>query len=404
MASDAKSYSTVSRHVKLDFHHQVFFTHGAFRPENTTLLDVLSPQAGGEPHQANKKRVKAIVYVDKCLTNGSHISSSLLTDIANYFESHKTFLHLVTAPIALQGGEECKNDWSIVEGIWKNIHDFNLCRHSYVVIVGGGATIDMVGFAAATAHRGVRLVRLPTTTLSQGDGGVGVKNGVNFFGKKNWVGSFTVPDAVVNDAHFLQTLPVEHKRAGYSEAIKVSLIKDKNFFEEIESSASDLAKFVPEAMERLIRRSAELHLDHIANNGDPFEKGSARPLDFGHWVAHKIEAVSNFRIGHGHAVAIGLAVDITYCALIGMLPQAVADRCLGVLRQVGFPLYDPVLHEKTPSTGNYVVLDGLEEFREHLGGELTITLIDEIGHGVEVHEMDHQRIVEAINILQSKSA
>ena len=152
-----------------------------------------------------------------------------------------------------------------------------MCRHSYVIVIGGGAALDMVGLAAATAHRGLRLIRYPTTSLSQGDGGVGVKNGVNYFGKKNWVGTFAVPDAVVNDFSFLRSLPSNQKRAGFIEAVKVSLIRDRSFFEQIEERADELANFETDAMEQVIRKSAALHLDHIATSGDPFEKGSAWP-------------------------------------------------------------------------------------------------------------------------------
>jgi len=277
-----------------------------------------------------------------------------------------------------------------------------MCRHSYIVVVGGGAALDLIGFAAATAHRGIRLIRFPTTTLSQGDGGVGVKNGINFFGKKNWVGTFAVPDAVINDFSFLRTLPDNQKRAGYVEAIKVALIRDRAFFEWIEERADDLARFVPLAMEQLIRRSAALHLDHIAGSGDPFERGSARPLDFGHWIAHKLEPMSDFRVGHGDAVAIGLAADVIYCSRIGLLKEQAAERVLALLQALGFELYHSLLHAQN-SEGGSIILDGLEEFREHLGGKLTITLIQALGQGVEVHQMDDRQVLAAMDDLRNRS-
>jgi len=271
-----------------------------------------------------------------------------------------------------------------------------------VIVIGGGAALDLVGFAASTAHRGVRLVRFPTTTLSQGDGGVGVKNGINFFGKKNWVGTFAVPEAVVNDFSFLRTLPDNQKRAGYVEAIKVALIRDRAFFEWIESRASDLAQFQAQPMEQLIRRSAALHLDHIAGSGDPFERGSARPLDFGHWIAHKLEPMSDFQVGHGDAVAIGLAADVLYCAKVGLLKKEAAERVLDLLQVLGFETYHPLLHAKNDSGGS-IILDGLEEFREHLGGKLTITLIQALGQGVEVHRMDNEQVLLSIDDLRTRS-
>ena len=152
----------------------------------------------------------------------------------------------------------------------------------------------------------------PTTTLSQADSGVGVKNGLNAFGQKNFIGTFTPPFAVINDFNLLATLAPRDKRSGYVEAVKVACIRDANFFDELERDAGQLAAFEPAAMKQLIRRCAELHLDHIATSGDPFEAGSARPLDFGHWAAHKLEQLSDFHICHGEAVAIGIALDVIY--------------------------------------------------------------------------------------------
>jgi 3-dehydroquinate synthase len=230
---------------------------------------------------------------------------------------------------------------------------------------------------------------------------VGVKNGVNYFGKKNWVGTFSVPDAVVNDFTFLRGLPQSQKRAGYVEAIKVALIRDRSFFEFIEENAESLRLFQDNLLEQVIRKSAALHLDHIASSGDPFEKGSARPLDFGHWVAHKLEQLSDFQIGHGEAVAIGLAVDLTYSSRVGLVKPKTTERILSLLEKLGFPLYHDLLKEVS-ACGIQVILEGLEEFREHLGGELTITLIQGIGEGIEVHAMDRQSILLAVDDLHTK--
>jgi 3-dehydroquinate synthase len=243
-------------------------------------------------------------------------------------------------------------------------------------------------------------VRFPTTTLSQGDGGVGVKNGVNYFGKKNWIGSFAVPYAVVNDFAFLESLPARERRNGIIEAIKVALIRDGAFFEQIEAMAADLAELKQEALEKVVQRSAELHVEHIATSGDPFELGSVRPLDFGHWAAHKLEQLSEYRLRHGEAVAIGIALDVTYARLRGLLAPVAAARVLSLLERLGFELFaSELLH--TDEHGQLLVVAGLEEFREHLGGELTITLLSDIGQGVEVHEMDSRAVIRAIEILRS---
>jgi len=386
------TYSSIRRNVRLDFAHEVFFTRDAFVPENSTLADLLKSEQPG-------KRTKVLVYLDEGIIDGN---PNLPTLVGAYFQKHSNSLNLVCTPCFIRGGEEAKNDWGLVESIWSDLNQHGMCRHSYVIVVGGGAALDLVGFAASTAHRGVRLIRFPTTTLSQGDGGVGVKNGINFFGKKNWVGTFAVPDAVINDFSFLRTLPDSQKRAGYVEAIKVALIRDRAFFEWIEERANELSKFDQLAMEQLIRRSAALHLDHIAGSGDPFERGSARPLDFGHWIAHKLEPMSDFRVGHGDAVAIGLAADVIYCSRIGLLKEQAAERVLALLQALGFEIYHPLLHAQNQQDGS-IILDGLEEFREHLGGKLTITLIQALGQGVEVHQMDDEQVLHAIDDLRSRS-
>jgi 3-dehydroquinate synthase len=268
-----------------------------------------------------------------------------------------------------------------------------------VIAIGGGALLDMAGLAAATAHRGVRHIRFPSTTLSQADSGVGVKNGINAFGKKNFIGTFSPPYAVINDFGLLASLSERDKRAGYVEAVKVALIRDAAFFEEIEQRSKALRDFEPATMERLIRRCAELHVNHIAASGDPFEFGSARPLDFGHWAAHKLEQLSEYKIRHGEAVAIGIAIDTLYSASAGLLEAGSAERVLAVLEELGFELFaNELLH--ADSDNSLLVLAGLEEFREHLGGELTITLLGGIGRGIEVHEMSLPKVLTCLNELK----
>ena len=368
----------IARTIQLTYEHRVLFTRGVFDPANASLRDLVA-----EAYRPGRPPVKVLLVVDQGIAGADPL---LEERISRYADVHGDVMHLVEAPLLLPGGEACKNDWTLVERIWERIHTGGICRHSFVVAVGGGALLDLVGFAAATAHRGIRHIRIPTTTLSQGDGGVGVKNGVNYFGKKNWVGSFAIPHAVVNDLDFLRLLPPAQRRAGIIEAIKVALIRDRSLFEAMESMAGRLAKLEELSLETVIRRSAELHMNHIARGGDPFELGSARPLDFGHWAAHKLEQISGFRIGHGEAVAIGMAVDLIYARRRGMLSAEDEQRALGLIRAVGFDLYAPELAMR--QSGELVIVRGLEEFREHLGGELTITLVTGIGQAEEVHEMD----------------
>jgi 3-dehydroquinate synthase len=286
----------------------------------------------------------------------------------------------------------CKNNPQWVRIVQEAIHKAGLCRHSYVMAVGGGAVIDMVGFAAATAHRGIRYIRVPTTALAQADASIGVKNGVNAFGKKNFIGTFCPPWAVLNDFSFLRTLSQSNWIAGVAEAVKVALVKDPVFFHLIERHASALSQRNLSSMKQVVYRCAALHLEHIATGCDPFEMGSSRPLDFGHWSAHKLEQLTQFRLNHGEAVAVGIALDTTYAAHAGLLCERDRDRILNVLRNLGFALHVSELDRS--------VLDGLQEFREHLGGRLTIMLLKGIGSPIEVYEMDQKTVLKSIEWLK----
>ena len=380
--------SVIERSIQVGWQLRVFFTEDVFAPDNLILRDALADIA---PR-------KTLVMLDDSLASAQ---PELAEKIQSYFSTHTQQLQLVCPPIIIEGGERAKNSDQFVAEIHSHIDRHHIDRHSYLIAIGGDALLDVAGFAAATAHRGVRHIRIPTTTLSQADSGVGVKNGVNAFGKKNFIGTFAPPFAVINDFNFLATLTPADKRGGYVEAVKVACIRDANFFSELERDAQKLVNFEPDAMRHLIRRCAELHLDHIATGGDPFEIGSARPLDFGHWAAHKLEQLSNFEISHSDAVAIGIALDVVYSKQIGLLGAESATRILHLLEQLGFRLFTDELLNADNSNG-LTILSGLEEFREHLGGELTITLLNEIGRGFEVHKMDPQKIVEAIQELRTR--
>ncbi len=386
--------SVVERVISVNYRHQLHFTDRVFARDNPVLASVLVDAHS----QSAAARVKVLLVLEESLASAR---PELAPEIEAYFGAHSQRLQLVGPPVRITGGEVVKNDWSRVVEILELIHRHHIDRHNYVVVVGGGALLDMVGLAAATAHRGVRLIRIPTTTLAQDDSGVGVKNGVNAFGKKNFIGTFAPPFAVINDFDLLASLSDRDKRAGYIEAVKVACIRDAEFFDRLERDASALAAFESEPMKHLIRRSAELHLNHIANGGDPFEMGSARPLDFGHWAAHKLEQMSGYRLRHGEAVAIGIALDVLYSVRQGLLARPAAERILSLLERLGFTLFDPEL-KSVSASGGLGVLEGLEEFREHLGGELTITLLSDIGRGLEVHSMEIEQVRQALQDLETR--
>ncbi|TDQ17112.1 3-dehydroquinate synthase [Algoriphagus boseongensis] len=362
------------------FRYAVAFTEDLFDPNNSIFVD-----------SVRGNRVPKVLFV---IDNGvADTHPDLIGKIKTYSKANDDVFSLATDPIVVIGGEACKNEEEIYQSIVEATHLYGIDRHSYVVAIGGGAVLDMVGFAAAISHRGIRLIRIPTTVLSQNDSAVGVKNSINAFGKKNYLGTFTPPVAVLNDFNFLKTLDDRDWRAGLAEAIKVALIKDLSFFEWLEEHALALARREMEPMKIHIIRSAKMHMDHIAGK-DPFEFGSSRPLDFGHWAAHKLEKLSNFRIRHGEAVAIGIALDSAYSFLQNRISEQDFQRIIQVMKTLGFELFAPELQGEN-------LIQGLKEFQEHLGGQLTIMLLEELGKGIEVHEMESDLIFKSVDLLRT---
>lgn len=383
----------IRQRFAVTFDYAVAFTRDAFDPANPTLAEAMGT-AGADP------RPRCLAFVDMGVLAGH---PALPEVIAAHFAARDDLPTLVAPPKLLPGGEAVKNDPALIGQMHDAILGHGIDRHSYVLAVGGGAFLDAVGLAASTAHRGVRLVRMPTTVLAQNDSGVGVKSAINLNGAKNQIGTFAPPWAVVNDAAFLDSLPQRDRIAGMAEAVKVALIRDGAFFEWLERSADALTLFEPDAVAHLIRRCAELHMRQIAEGGDPFEQGSARPLDFGHWAAHKLETLSRNHLRHGEAVAIGIALDTRYSVLAGLLPEGEDLRVAVLLEHLGFRLWHPALARRD-AAGRPQVLAGLEEFREHLGGRLTITLLAGIGRGVEVNAMDAGLVESAIGWLSAREA
>jgi 3-dehydroquinate synthase len=378
--------------VRVTFEFPVLFTTGVFETANHALTDVVG--AARDPLPAD-----AVVVVDDGV---SRAMPDLARRIEAYFHAHADALTLAGPLLEVPGGERSKNDPAVLERVHALIQRAALCRHSYVIAIGGGAVLDVVGYAAATAHRGIRLIRIPTTVLSQDDSAVGVKNGVNGFGVKNYFGTFAPPFAVINDFTFLETLEDRDWRSGLSEAVKAALIRDPALFERLEQLAPRLVARDTAAMHEVVRRSAAIHLSHIANGGDPFELGSSRPLDFGHWAAHRLEQLTSHRLRHGEAVAIGIALDCTYAWQTGLLEEADWRRIVQVLLDLGLDVYAPELgaHLDSPDHPRSV-LRGLAEFREHLGGELTVMMLVGIGRAVDVHEIATGDMIRSIEILRT---
>jgi 3-dehydroquinate synthase len=371
----------IEQSFSVAYAYKLHFTQHLFDLKNELFHDILKGYKA-------KGNVKLLFIIDDGVAKHH---SQLKKEIEIYCAQFQETLDFKGC-IEIAGGEQCKVDNTAVDQVLTAINDCHIDRHSFVVGIGGGAIIDMVGYAAAIAHRGVKLIRIPTTVLSQNDSAVGVKNSINIFGKKNFLGTFAPPYAIINDSVFLKSLEQRDWISGIAEAIKVALIKDYTFFKYIKKNAKKLQVRDMEAMQYVIYKCAEMHMHHIAQGGDPFESGSSRPLDFGHWAAHKMEQMTNYALRHGEAVAKGIALDVTYAQLKGLITTEELVVILEVMHDIGFDLSIPA---ETKSKRD-ILLNGLQEFQEHLGGELCITLINGIGVKHDVNEIDHNDMQNAI--------
>ena len=382
----------VEQRFTVSFSYPVVFCKGLFAGNERVLEDLLTREAVGP--------ARVLVVMDSGVRDAH---PGLAARIVAWLTARREAIELAAPIEFLPGGEFAKRQDGVVGRLVKLAYQTHFGRKDTFLAIGGGAVQDVVGYAAGIVHRGCRTIRVNTTTLSQADAGVGVKNGVDHGACKNFLGTFAPPYAVVNDADFLPTLPDRDWRNGIAEAVKVAVIKDVAFLAWLEAHADALRMRDLAAMAELVERTARLHLAHIANGGDPFEHGSARPLDFGHWSAHRLEAMTCYQLSHGEAVAIGLALDMVYAAALGLVTPADCTRVIALLRACGLRVWCDELALRG-TDGRLAVLEGLRQFREHLGGELCVTLPDGLGAKTEVHAMQEPLLERAVAALRERYA
>lgn len=348
--------------LTVSFDFPVRFTRDVFAPSNPDLLAVLRRR---EPFRRHR-----VLFV---LDSGLAKAQPWLADAAcGYVRSHKGSLLPAGAPVVLEGGEACKNRAGAAAWLRARMSAAGLDRQAHVVVAGGGAVLDAAGYAAATFRHGLRLTRLPSTVLAQAGSAVSVKCGVNAFGRKNAVGVFAPPFGVVCDARLLDTLPARERAAGMAEAFKAALVGDAEFFHWICENAPRLGGWDRRVVDTLVRWSARLHLQHTAGAGDAFEQSRAQPLAFGHWDVPG---------------SVGAALDLLLSRELCGLDAVVVDAAHAALLSLGLPLWD----------------QGLEEPREPLPGDRSVTLLHDIAQPIELDAVDEQAVIRAVEALKRKT-
>ncbi|HIH2762445.1 MAG TPA: 3-dehydroquinate synthase [Candidatus Azoamicus sp. MARI] len=376
-------YKIIKQTFNIKYNYNIFFTTDIFNLNNKILINELNKN--------NLSEKKILILIDK---NVIKFNTDIIIKINNYFKFYENSIKVVCNPIAITGGEKVKNHYLLVKYFYKLIEKYKICRQSYLIAIGGGTIQDLAGYIASTAHRGIKLIRIPTTVLSQDDSGVGVKNGINFIKKKNFIGCFSIPFSVINDYSLLQSLTFKQIIEGLAEAVKVALIKDNIFFKYIEDNCKNITEH--SVLKNVIYTCAKLHAEHISKYGDPFEQTSSRPLDFGHWIAHKLESMSKYKISHGEAVGIGLIIDSTYSYLIKLLKKNEWKRIIRCMINLHMKIFCELLLKKEKI---YEIFNGVEEFREHLGGKLTITLLKAIGEKIDINHINKYIYIKSIKLI-----
>ena len=238
--------------------------------------------------------------------------------------------------VLLPEGERAKT-LEVAASAWERFLEAGLDRSSTVVALGGGAVGDLAGFAAATYMRGVNLVQVPTTLLSQVDASIGGKTAIDHPRAKNLIGAFYQPRLVLADASTLLTLPERELRSGLAEVIKHGIVLDAAYFDEVERDAAALVKRDLPTLERIVAGSCRLKASVVER--DEQEAELRHVLNYGHTIGHAIEAVTGYRrFAHGEAVSLGIAAEAGIAERLGLAAPGVRARQVRLLEAVGLPV------------------------------------------------------------------
>jgi 3-dehydroquinate synthase len=236
-------------------------------------------------------------------------------------------------PVITMGLGESHKSLETLAYIFERLIECEADRSTFIVAIGGGIVCDVTGFAASIYMRGLRFGFVSSTLLSQVDASVGGKNGVNFLGYKNMLGTFNQPDFVLIDTGMLQTLDQREFRSGFSEIVKAAAIKDASLFSFIEHHHQDALENKPSVMEEIIYKSVLIKSQVVQQ--DEKEKGERKVLNFGHTFAHAIERKTGML--HGEAVSIGMVLAAAFSVKLGFLQQSESNRISQILSNLKLP-------------------------------------------------------------------
>lgn len=294
--------------------------------------------------------------------------------------------HKVIGKYVIKSGEESKNIDTIMD-IYQHILKLNIDRKSTIVSFGGGVVGDIAGFIASTFKRGTNLLHVPTTVVAQTDSSIGGKNGFNFGGVKNIIGTFYQPDLVYIDINILKTLDYKYFKEGIAEVIKYGFSMDKNLFEFIENNKRSIKEREIDKLLHIITECVKLKASIVEE--DELDLGKRHILNFGHTIGHAIESISDFRVRHGEAVAIGMVYE-SYIALKNKyIMQQELERLIKILRYFELPIDFEI--------DNYTTFkENIVKDKKNVDNCIKIVLPQSIGHAIITSDIKLETIIQYI--------
>ena len=292
--------------------------------------------------------------------------------------------------VILPDGEQYKN-LEVLNTIFDSLLTHRMDRNTTIIALGGGVVGDMAGFAAASYQRGVHLIQIPTTLLSQVDSSVGGKTGVNHPLGKNMIGAFYQPRAVIADTSTLNTLDDRQLSAGLAEVIKYGLIKDAGFFDWIDQNMNALLKRDPQALAYAIEVSCQTKADVVA--ADEKESGQRALLNLGHTFGHAIETGMGYGEWlHGEAVGAGMCMAAKMSALLGWLDETQVQKTIAIMQHAKLPTTAP------DSMDEQQFLDLMSVDKKVIDGVLRLVLLKNIGDAVVTKDYTQEQLAKTIRI------
>ena len=319
-----------------------------------------------------------------CIVTDSNVEAFYLDEVLRAMEEKDLRPEVFT----FRAGEQQKNLDTI-----RLIYEFLVAHHfersDLLLALGGGVTGDMTGFAAATYLRGMDIVQIPTTLLSQVDSSVGGKTGVDLGGYKNMVGAFHQPRLVYMNMSVLGTLPADQYASGMGEVIKTALIRDRELFDRISESNGLKERNVSE-LESAVKRCCAIKASIVEE--DPYDRGIRAILNFGHTIGHAVEKEKQFVLLHGHCVALGILAACRISAGRGLLTENECRKVRECIRSYGLP-------EKTGGIRAEDVAEACLSDKKRVGGKLRFVLLDGIGNAYTEPEITHAELLDGIRYI-----